>query len=197
MTLDEAIIHCEEVAEEQEKLCRVNDSFNISQPKWRECGKEHRQLAEWLKELKRLREQAPCEDAISRAETVQFLENHSNDFEDVKVRMAFKAASSLVNNPQNLPTVQPKYNTSEWCTDCGEYNKEKHCCPRFNSVIRKIVEEMKQSETAYWIPTKDKYWWECSNCGRVIYSQTGRLELHRFCDRCGRRMVEREQKSEE
>ena len=57
MTLDEAIKHCEDVAEEQEKLCKVNDSFNFSQPKWKECAKEHRQLAEWLKELKELRGQ--------------------------------------------------------------------------------------------------------------------------------------------
>jgi len=40
MTLDEAIKHCEEVADS----------------KCDECGAEHRQLAEWLKELKRLRE---------------------------------------------------------------------------------------------------------------------------------------------
>ena len=55
MTLDEAIKHCEEIAEEQEKLCKVNDSFNFSQPKWKECAEEHRQLAEWLKELKELK----------------------------------------------------------------------------------------------------------------------------------------------
>jgi len=51
MTLESAIRHCEEVAEEQEKLCKVNDSFNFSQPKWKECAKEHRQLAGWLKTL--------------------------------------------------------------------------------------------------------------------------------------------------
>ena len=54
-------------------------------------------------------EQQPCEDdAISRAETVQFLTNHSSDFEDVKIRMAFQAAASLVNNPHNLPSAQPE-----------------------------------------------------------------------------------------
>ena len=47
MTLDEAIKHAEEVAEE--KRCE-------------KCAKEHRQLAEWLKELKQLREQELCED---------------------------------------------------------------------------------------------------------------------------------------
>jgi len=44
MTIDEAIKHAEEVAEEQVKRCE-------------KCADEHRQLAEWLKELKQLREQ--------------------------------------------------------------------------------------------------------------------------------------------
>lgn len=45
MTLDEAIIHCEEVADR----CAVTDGN-------RECEDNHRQLAEWLKELKQYRE---------------------------------------------------------------------------------------------------------------------------------------------
>ena len=40
MSIDEAIQHCEEMA-----LCTKNS----------ECGEEHRQLEEWLRELKRLR----------------------------------------------------------------------------------------------------------------------------------------------
>lgn len=43
MTLEEAILHCEEVA-----ICRKGD-----------CSDEHRQLAEWLKELKAYRETYP------------------------------------------------------------------------------------------------------------------------------------------
>ena len=46
MTLDEAILHAEEVADR----CAVTDG-NI------QCENDHRQLAEWLKELKQLREQ--------------------------------------------------------------------------------------------------------------------------------------------
>ena len=42
MTLDEAIEHCEEVAK---IVCD-------------ECAEEHMQLAEWLRELKKLREQS-------------------------------------------------------------------------------------------------------------------------------------------
>lgn len=67
MTIDEAIIHCEEVAEENEKFCFKKGGkggyFN-EDTDWDEkkCAAEHRQLAEWLKDYKRLLEQEPCED---------------------------------------------------------------------------------------------------------------------------------------
>lgn len=70
MTLDEAIKHCEEVAEKNEKECKnwaygasqINDDENRKNQyqkhaeMWHECAKEHRQLAEWLRELKAYRE---------------------------------------------------------------------------------------------------------------------------------------------
>ena len=31
----------------------------------------------------------------------------------------------------------------EWCTDCKEYDKEHHNCPRFNRVIREALKEVK------------------------------------------------------
>ena len=45
MTLDEAIQHCEEVADTP---CFTDEEAR--------CYSEHRQLAEWLKELKRYKE---------------------------------------------------------------------------------------------------------------------------------------------
>jgi len=53
MTIDEAIKHCEEVAEENEKNAKSIN--NIYKKSCLECASEHRQLAEWLKELKALR----------------------------------------------------------------------------------------------------------------------------------------------
>jgi hypothetical protein len=44
MTIEEAIEHCEEVADYD---CYNDKEF--------ECAKEHRQLAEWLEELKKYR----------------------------------------------------------------------------------------------------------------------------------------------
>lgn len=56
MTLDEAIRHCEEVAERYD---RVEDSHADDGLKQEciQCAADHRQLAEWLTELKHLKEE--------------------------------------------------------------------------------------------------------------------------------------------
>lgn len=41
-----------------------------------------------------------------------------------------------------LPSAQP--DLDEWCDTCREYDSEKHCCPRYNRVIREAVEEMRE-----------------------------------------------------
>ena len=92
-----------------------------------------------------------------------------------------------------------KYELSEfeWCTDCKEYDQEKHCCHRWTKVIRQTVEEMKSAEperkTGKWevqpSTGEDRpfIWWKCSECGHVIFSETerDRREFHAFCGRCG------------
>lgn len=62
MNIDEAIKHCEEKTEELEKRVKpyqcesINKKlYEVNKKEWDsciECAKEHRQLAEWLKELK-------------------------------------------------------------------------------------------------------------------------------------------------
>lgn len=42
-----------------------------------------------------------------------------------------------------VPTDDPGYD--EWCVDCKEYDAERHCCPRFNRVIREALEEAIQN----------------------------------------------------
>lgn len=64
MTLDEAIKHCEEVADEQEQSARIlrGDFYKARRESCIECASEHRQLAEWLKELKAYKEErVSCE----------------------------------------------------------------------------------------------------------------------------------------
>lgn len=61
--LDEAIKHCEEAAEKHERHLKVYENMDEDRPLFKkeeneckECAEEHRQLAEWLKELKIHRE---------------------------------------------------------------------------------------------------------------------------------------------
>ena len=68
MTLNEAIRHAEEVAEQQmQRIDNLSDipMFGSSNEdiklieKCEECAKQRRQLAEWLRDYKRLKEQEP------------------------------------------------------------------------------------------------------------------------------------------
>jgi len=51
MTIDEAIKHCEEVADQLEG----KDGYAYTDSTCDECAKEHRQLAEWLREVEESR----------------------------------------------------------------------------------------------------------------------------------------------
>lgn len=59
MGLDEAIRHAEKVAELKEKQVKNGDweKDSLTERDCVKCAEEHRQLAEWLRELKRLRNQ--------------------------------------------------------------------------------------------------------------------------------------------
>lgn len=65
MTIDEAIKHCLEVAERQEISAddkemyseMLGEDYKGFEEGCQECAADHRQLAEWLTELKELREQ--------------------------------------------------------------------------------------------------------------------------------------------
>ena len=52
MTLEEAIVHCEDVANDRTGCCE-------------DCAEEHRQLAEWLKELKAYKEQTEMDGRVT------------------------------------------------------------------------------------------------------------------------------------
>ena len=47
-------------------------------------------------------------------------------------------AEKMINK---IPSAQPEPNYDEWCTDCKEYDKERHCCPRWNRVIRETLKD--------------------------------------------------------
>ena len=69
MTLDEAIKHAEEVAEKNDKIADTFEETLKNKIACRECAKEHRQLAEWLKELKSLRENEEVKEVFKNCDT--------------------------------------------------------------------------------------------------------------------------------
>lgn len=72
LSLEEAIKHCEEVAEANEKMIEYDLAYTDEQKEeCRECAEEHRQLAAWLRELKAYKDKDmrliyanPLEEAI-------------------------------------------------------------------------------------------------------------------------------------
>ena len=83
---------------------------------------------------------------------------------------------------RHLPSAQPEYRLDGWCTDCKEYDTEKHCCPRFNQVIRTTLNEMKsERKKGKWI-YNSPVTMKCDQCGFVIKD----WDWHRFkfCPNC-------------
>ena len=86
---------------------------------------------------------------------------------------------------EKLPSAQPEYRLDEWCTDCKEYDAEKHCCPRFNQVIRTTLDEME--------PARKKGKWKLLKNGSAICSECGFTQMNawdldnwdNFCRHCG------------
>ena len=132
MTLDEAIRHAERVV----NFCEVNASGrDPHSPKFEsdivrklmKCAEQHKQLAKWLKELKRLKEQEPCEDAVSRSSLL----NKLDDCYKEKIKVApdnmaegFMQAEKLI---KQEPSVKPVA-----CIAKVKFNKED---------MQKIVDE--------------------------------------------------------
>ena len=116
MTLEEAIKHCEEVAEELDMKADFdtdNQTYAMSESErteLKECVKDHRQLAEWLKELKERREQdvpdTNVEDTISRKAAIDCFWTKERYFRD---------ALDVIKDIRQLPPEQPEVVK---CKDC-------------------------------------------------------------------------------
>ena len=68
MTLDEAIKHCEEIADNFDRTLARFDGDDVQKENTCACMNQHRQLAEWLKDYKRLRNKELAEQEKREAE---------------------------------------------------------------------------------------------------------------------------------
>lgn len=79
MTIDETIKHCEELADQLEG----KDGYAYTDSTCDECAKEHRQLAEWLRELqiyrKKLTEIEEAVDFYKGCESCQGFREYPTD----------------------------------------------------------------------------------------------------------------------
>lgn len=110
MTIDKAIKHAEEVAEEKKAQAweaQLQEEYGKVKS-CKECAEEHRQLAEWLKDYKRLKEQESCEDAISRQAVLEIAKSSNSNWIDNSV---------LFKKVNELPPVTPKPKMGHWIFD--------------------------------------------------------------------------------
>ena len=106
MTLDEAIKHCLEVAEEQEKEAEYHRECHKKyyEKDCRECAADHRQLAEWLTELKELRNSIGAVKLKDMKEAVELLQelNAENDQLTSQLLEAKRLLKSAVNDIKDV-----------------------------------------------------------------------------------------------
>ena len=154
MTLDEASKHAEEVAEENE---REAQKLKKSKLDWKhheanlckECAEEHKQLADWLKDYKRLKKQKPCEDTISRQAVFDQMYEWMNTCEYRKVN----ATDYFINRINKLPPVNPQPKTGHWIREL--IRNEKGGCIGAKRICSKCNNDNKH----------DEYMHYCPNCG--------------------------------
>lgn len=129
-------------------------------------AKECQQMVEWLKELKQLREQEPCKDAVSREDALQALCKavHKNDDtipcsnQRVSCLWDKTKVQDYVEEILRLPPVTPQLKMGQWLIKrVGDYD---HAI--------------------------------CSVCGddSFLSPEWDALELYRYCPNCGAKMQE-------
>ena len=97
-----------------------------------------------------------------------------------------------------LKLEQESYNASEWCHDCSEFNHDKHCCPRYNKVIRNAVKETKEPKVGHWIYGENEYGidgYHCDICGFFVpwdyaHKFINYIKDYKFCPKCSAKMIE-------
>ncbi len=130
-------------------------------------------------------------DLIYRQEAIRWVKTECNPYG--KPTIDFESGKKFIEHLEQMPSAEPELD--EWCTDCKEYDQERHCCPRWNRVIRQTLKDAERKpgkweirETAYGdVEAK------CPCCGfETLVNQPGNglhmvNDLH-FCPNCGEPM---------
>ena len=120
MNIDEAIKHEEIIADackSQSNMRDLDDPYarNVAYENGK-CAEMHKQIAEWLKELKKLKEKEPyCEDAVNRNDVLNMIEQ----IQDAGGFIGYNTYSKAFDVVDNMPSVKPVA-----CIGTVKFNKE-------------------------------------------------------------------------
>ena len=103
MTIDEAIAHARDVANEQKRrsgICIQNDSECDKFSDCLKCAEEHEKLAEWLEELKCYKNDNDFSDYADRLHKIAFNSGYNNAIDDFvqKVKEHQYVLSDVINS---------------------------------------------------------------------------------------------------
>ena len=122
MTIDEAISHAKEVAAIQRSNEKLNRTFGSASPYINEtcleCAEEHEQLADWLEELKFLKQWK--QDIMD-----SFCKYDVNSFEELVANTRNKTIDDFVKFANTMPTVKEEDGTIRpmWLEEIAEQLK--------------------------------------------------------------------------
>lgn len=139
MTIEEAIKHCLEVAEQQEAdsfIDRWSDDDEWSESlkeNCRQCAADHRQLAEWLKELKELKNSIGAVKLNNMKEALELIRAYKaenaalREFND----KIYDVLSEQFGCPCTYSLIDEYMLENGGCDDCGGAIPDKECWNRY------------------------------------------------------------------
>jgi hypothetical protein len=146
MTLDEAIKHAKEVADKKERekqkwetLLEIDCNYRAiitEKVSCELCAEEHKQLAEWLTDYKRLLEQQPSDDTISRQAVLDQTYLWSKD-EFLRVTNPFDYLRKRINSLSPVKNTINKIReiVNEWKSDTWTDNLSYECMIKIAELV--------------------------------------------------------------
>ena len=88
-----------------------------------------------------------------------------------------KDADPYTDSNKQKGLLLKQYILDENCTDCSEYNIERHCCPRWNQVIRRTIEELKaNAQLDPWTPFNGENFPETDRAVYLVTDKGGLIQ---------------------
>ena len=142
------------------------------------------------------------DDLISRQAAIDAIKSRKTAEQSSAGIMMNAVVDFCIDIVKKLPSAQP--DLDEWCTDCSEYDQERHCCPRWNRVIRQTLKDaqptadVRENVKGRWVEVVDrtemydkegvKTWgmlFQCNQCGFVLNAVESHTGQYNYCPNCG------------